>query len=146
MKIYRIAKTQYISDLSGEGARLYGGRWNKAGYSMLYFSSFLSLSVLELLVHTDYQFIDDNFKYIEVELPDDLVIPNVSQPLLKQDWRQSPPPILTQNYGTNWLTSNKSVALSVPSAVLPSERNILLNPNHPDFKSINIIKKVNVGY
>jgi RES domain-containing protein len=141
LKIYRIARTQYISDLSGEGARLYGGRWNAVGHNMLYFSSALSLSVLELLVHLDYQFINSNFSYIELELPDNLILPKVPQSILKQDWRQSPPTVLTQNFGTKWITSNKSVALSVPSAVLPTEHNILLNPNHADFKLIKTIKK-----
>ncbi|GGD07043.1 RES family NAD+ phosphorylase [Hyunsoonleella pacifica] len=140
MKIYRIAKAKYISDLSGEGSRLYGGRWNKSGYSMLYFSSNLSLSVLELLVHLDYRFINDTFRYVEVDIPDDLKISKLPSHILKQDWRHNPPLVLTQNYGTDWLESTKSLALKVPSAVLPSEYNILLNPNHIDFKSIAINK------
>lgn len=141
LKIYRIAKAKYISDLSGEGARLYGGRWNKAGYGMLYCSSYLSLSVLELLVHLDYRFINDAFRFIEIDLPDNLKISKVPSSILKQEWRQNPPLALTQNYGSDWLASNKSLALRVPSAVLPNEYNILLNPNHEDFKLITISKK-----
>lgn len=140
MKIFRIAKEKYISDLSGEGARLYGGRWNKPGYSMLYFSSNLSLSVLELLVHLDYRFINNTFRYIEIDLPDSIKLAKVPSTILKQDWRHNPPLVLTQNYGTDWLESTKNLALKVPSAVLPSEFNILLNPKHIDFKSITISK------
>ncbi|GAB1857287.1 RES family NAD+ phosphorylase [Flavobacteriaceae bacterium MHTCC 0001] len=140
MKIYRIAKANYIADLSGEGARLYGGRWNKAGHSVLYFSSSLALSVLELLVHLDYKFINKNFRYVEVNLPDNLIIPKVETKVLSTDWRESPPPAFTQNYGTDWLTSRKSLVLSVPSAVLPSEHNILLNPSHKDFKLVKVTK------
>ncbi|WP_346881624.1 RES family NAD+ phosphorylase [uncultured Algibacter sp.] len=141
MKIYRIAKQQFISDLSGEGARLYGGRWNKPGHNMLYCSKQLSLSVLELLVHVDYQFINQNFWFIEIEIPEVIDIPKVPSKILKQDWRHNPPLELTQNYGTDWLKSNKKLALSVPSAVLPNEHNILLNPNHIDFKNVQITKK-----
>ena len=141
MKIYRIAKQQFISDLSGEGARLYGGRWNKPGHNVLYCSKQLSLSVLELLVHVDYQFINQNFWFIEIELPDSINTQKVSSKILKQDWRHNPPLELTQNYGTDWLKSNKKLALSVPSAVLPNEHNILLNPNHIDFKDVKITKK-----
>lgn len=141
MKIYRIAKKNYIKDLSGEGARLFGGRWNKRGYNMLYTSEHLSLCVLELLVHLDYQFINNDFGFIEIEIPDNIMIPKVKPSILKQDWRRNPPLSFIQDYGTNWLLSQKSLVLKVPSAVLPNESNILINPNHIQFSEIKIVRK-----
>ncbi|MEZ4792791.1 MAG: RES family NAD+ phosphorylase [Gelidibacter sp.] len=144
MKLYRIAKQIHLNDLSGEGARLFGGRWNKKGYGMLYTSEHLSLSALEMLVHADYKYIGRDFGYIELDLPDDLLIDTLPKALLQQDWRHNPPLVFTQEFGTQWLNSEKSLAIKVPSAVLPSENNLLINPNHPFFKDITIIKKAEV--
>lgn len=141
MKVYRIAKQQFLDDLSGEGARLFGGRWNKSGYNMLYTSAYLSLSVLELLVHLDYKFVDDTFGFIEIEIPDDTTITQVDNELLKQNWRGNPPQSFTQDYGTQWLQNSESLVLQVSSAVLPHENNFLINPRHTDFSKVNIVRK-----
>lgn len=140
MKVYRIAKRKYLTDLSGQGARLFGGRWNKVGHNMLYCSSQTSLCVLELLVHMDYQFFTKDFGTIELELPENAKIANVKPDILKKDWRHNPPLSFTQDYGTEWLLSQKSLILKVPSAILPNEYNYLLNPNHKDFNAIKLSK------
>ncbi len=140
MKIYRIAKQQYLKDLSGEGARLFGGRWNTRGYSMLYFSETLSLCVLEILVHTDYKFLNKDFGFLEVEILDELIKPKIKISKLESQWRDNPPSIYTQNFGTTWLKSQKSLAMQVPSAILPIANNILINPKHKNSSEIKIIK------
>lgn len=140
LKLYRIAKKEYIKDLSGEGARIFGGRWNKKGFSMLYFSESLSLAVLEVLVHVDFRFLNSDFKYIEVEISDDLIKPKVKQKTLHANWRDNPPTIHTQAYGTSWLQSKKSLAIQVPSAILPQQHNVLINPKHEKIKHLKIIK------
>jgi len=140
MIIYRIAKEKYLTDFSGEGARLFGGRWNKRGSNMLYFSESLSLCVLEILVHLDYKYLENDFGYIAVEVPDNSNI-DVDVRTLSPNWRVNPPQLYTQDFGSKWLEANKSLVLKVPSAVLPLQSNILLNPNHKLFKKIKIIKK-----
>ena len=140
MRVYRIAKQNFINDLSGEGARIYGGRWNKVGYNMVYFSEHLSLCVLELLAHIDYKFVTNNFKYIEVNIPDELIKPKLKLEHLDTSWRATPPEQYTKQMGANWLTSQKSLAMIVPSAILPSENNILLNPKHNLYSKIKVIK------
>jgi len=140
MIIYRIAKEKYLTNLSGEGARLFGGRWNKRGSNMLYFSESLSLCVLEILVHIDYKYLENDFGYIAVEIPDNSII-NIDIKKLSLNWRVNPPQLYTQDFGLKWLLANKSLALKVPSAVLPLQNNILLNPNHKFFQNIKIIKK-----
>ncbi|OBX23286.1 RES domain-containing protein [Gelidibacter algens] len=141
MRIFRIAKNDYLSDLSGEGARLYGGRWNKKGYNMLYCSQFLSLCVLELLVHMDFKFINQDFGFIELEVPDELIATKSSNTILRQDWRHNPPLVATQDFGSSWLLSRSDLAIRMPSAVLPHENNILINPNHERFADIKVIRK-----
>ena len=73
VSIFRIAKTEYINDLSGEGARLFGGRWNKAGDAMVYFSENFSLCLLEIIVHVDYAKLPLDYSFIEVEIPDSVI-------------------------------------------------------------------------
>jgi RES domain-containing protein len=145
LKIYRIAKKKFIRDLSGEGARLFGGRWNKKGQYMVYFSETLSLSVLEILVHLDYKYLNKDFYFIEVELPSKFIKPIVKIKNLSDDWRNNPPLGYTKEIGTQWLLNNKSLAMRVPSAVLPSESNILLNPNNKLISEIKILKIVSLN-
>ncbi|WP_452228933.1 MULTISPECIES: RES family NAD+ phosphorylase [unclassified Lacinutrix] len=140
MKIYRIAKKQYLEDVSGEGARLYGGRWNKKGYPMVYFSESLSLAVLEILVHIDFKFLTNDFGYLEAEIPDLLISPKQKEIELEESWRENPPSNYSMQYGTDWLKANKSLAIEVPSAILPMSKNILVNPRHPLIKEVKIIK------
>lgn len=140
MKIYRIAKQQYLEDLSGEGARLYGGRWNKKGSKMVYFSESLSLCVLEILVHLDYKYLGNDFGYVAIDIPENS-IKKVSIKQLSPNWRVNPPQLYTQDFGSKWLKNNKTLALQVPSAVLPVQSNILVNPNHELYSLIKVVEK-----
>ncbi len=142
MKIYRVTKKEFVKDLTGEGARLFGGRWNKKGSPMLYFSEHLSLCVLEMLTRIDFEFLSEDYAFIEVEIADKLIIPSSKVTSISKNWRADPPVVATQDFGTKWLSSEGSFALSVPSAVLPSEHNILVNPNH---KLISKLKITNSG-
>lgn len=139
MKIYRIAKQNFINDLTGEGARLYGGRWNRKGTAMLYFSEHLSLCVLEMLVHTNQQLINNNYYFIEVEISEKKIKP-ISESRLPFNWRSNNLISETQDFGSDWLQKSKELAIRIPSAVLPSESNILINPNHIEVSKIKIIK------
>ena len=140
MKLYRIAKQQYLKDLSGEGARLYGGRWNKKGYSMVYFSESLSLALLEILVHMDFKYLTPDFGYLEVELQDTFFAPRLQVKKLNTTWRNNPPSLYTMDFGAKWLEAKKHMAIQVPSAILPLQSNILINPRHPDIDDLKIIK------
>ncbi|WP_165805987.1 RES family NAD+ phosphorylase [Marixanthomonas spongiae] len=141
MKLYRIAKKKFITDVSGEGARLYGGRWNKTGDAMLYCSQHLSLCVLEILVHLDYQYFTDDHYFIETEIADKDIFFLKEIENVHINWRNNPPLSSTQDYGSNWLQNSGQLAMGVPSAVLPFEYNILLNPKHPDFPKIKFSKE-----
>lgn len=136
MIVYRIAKNKYIDDLSGKGAELYGGRWNSEGSPVLYTSAFLSLSVLELLANQVWRHVSIGYSYISIEVPEELQVDRLSPNDLPIGWNQPSYHIDTLRRGDNWLKANDSVGLWVPSAVLPQENNLLLNPVHTDFKSI----------
>jgi RES domain-containing protein len=140
VRIYRIAKTQYINDLSGEGARLFGGRWNKVGDVMLYFSQNLSLSLLEIIVHVEYAKLPLDYSFLEVEIPDSSIKNIQSIDFIEPKWSTEAAVNQLQMLGSNWLKRKESLAMRVPSAVMHQENNILINPLHKDIAKLKIIK------
>lgn len=138
MLVYRLAKEKYIRDLSGTGARLYGGRWNRKGTPVLYTSEHCSLAVLELLVHTPHTLLPDEISLLKLTIPNELSVITWETEKLPAKWRQYPGPDSLAIMGSEWAKSQKSFALKVPSVLVPDDWNILLNPNHPDFEKINI--------
>ena len=137
-RAWRIIKTRYSEEaFSGEGARLYGGRWNSSGTRMVYTSGSKSLATLELLVHLHNTSVLPSFSISPVDFNDSLV--EFLEPAkLPRDWRQSPPPISLQAIGDDWIFRGSSVVLRVPSAVIETEYNYLINPAQRDFKKLLI--------
>lgn len=137
MIVYRFAAEIYKEDISGNGAKLFGGRWNNKGIPVLYASNHISLSVLELLVHNkDYS----SFKapyLISIDIPASIVpaIMNVAQ--LQPDWQQNTE--YTRWMGDQFLKVNNSLILQVPSSIIPQEHNFLINPAHADIKKVKIV-------
>lgn len=145
MVLYRIAKCNYADDLTGTGARLYGGRWNSEGKSMLYLASSRSLAVLEVLVHLSPLIIPDNFCVAEIEVPDHSIIP-IDIASLPGNWRDVSAPVILKEMGDEFLKSDKYLLMKVPSAVVPAEYNYLLNPLHPDAKDVRVVIKEPFGF
>lgn len=138
MLSWRIVKPEFAHDaFSGRGARLYGGRWNPRGVAVVYTSATLSLATLELLVGTPRPQRLPEYAAFRCAVPDRL-IEELNPALLPEAWRGYPAPPQLQQIGSEWVTSLRSVALAVPSAVIESETNLLLNPDHPDFGEIEI--------
>lgn len=125
---------------TGEGARLYGGRWNSIGSSVVYISQHLSLSALEMFVRLTSKNMGLAFCAIPVDVPDSLHIETIYPDDLPKDWREEPPPKSTQDIGDRWMRSGISAALQVPSVIVPVEFNFVINPLHSDFKKIKIGK------
>ena len=137
-RAWRIIKTRYSKDaFSGEGARLYGGRWNSSGTRMVYTSGSKSLATLELLVHLHSTSVLPSFSICPVDF-DDSLVEFLEPAKLPRDWRQSPPPISLQTIGDDWISRSSTVVLRVPSAVIESEYNYLINPLHINFKKLVI--------
>lgn len=138
MKCWRLCKQKYASNpLDGEGARLHGGRWNQKGDAVVYCSSSLSLAVLETLVHLDPAAMPRDLVSIEVETDDALPVDVLDMAKLPADWRTYPAPDVLRDLGSNWVRSAPSSVLIVPSAVVPKDRNYLINPSHPDAARIS---------
>lgn len=138
MVLYRLAKDQYIRDLSGTGARMYGGRWNHKGVAALYMSLYRSLAILEFLVHTSIHALPPNLSILSLEIPNIHEADEFPVEDLPDNWRTYPAPGSLAEQGTSWLLSGNNLLLKVPSVIVPDECNIIINPTHPDFGDIEI--------
>ena len=137
MIVYRITNEAYKDDISGRGAALYGSRWNSKGIYLLYTSQFISLSILESLVHLRRQEIPPSQFLLHIEVPDEQEIAEISYKKIKKNWREEID--YTQWLGDQFIQNKQSLIFKVPSVIVPQENNVLLNPLHPDFKKVKII-------
>jgi RES domain-containing protein len=130
---WRIFKKKYQgSAFSGEGARRFGGRWNSKGVAVIYTSETVSLAVLEILVHLETTRLLDAYLLSSVTF-DGSLVKAVPVAKLPGNWRKEPAPITLQAIGDNWVANATSAILRVPSVIVPTESNYLLNPSHEDF-------------
>ena len=137
--LFRIARTIYIDDLTGKGARLYGGRWNQTGDAVLYTSKSRALAAMEYLVHLPPGLAPPNLSIREFELPDDVSSLDVPVTTLPPDWKTYPPLDITMQIGIDWLQAGDSLLLWVPSVIVEEESNVLINPSHPEFTQVNAL-------
>jgi RES domain-containing protein len=134
--VWRLTKASRPS-FEGEGARLYGGRWNHPGVSLVYSAGSLSLAVLEFFVHLD-PADPPRLVALGAEVPDELRIERLEEAVLPAGWRRTPAPARLADLGSAWARGGTSPVLAVPSAIVPQERNYLLNPAHADFGRITV--------
>ncbi|MBI5479216.1 MAG: RES family NAD+ phosphorylase [Deltaproteobacteria bacterium] len=136
---WRIVKARHVADaFSGEGARLYGGRWNHRGTPLVYLGGSQALAALELFVHLGPSGGGLRFVAIRVDVPRDVRIRALRPRDLPPSWREQPPSDETKDLGTKWARRGATVVLRVPSVIVPAESNYLLNPAHPDFAKLVI--------
>ena len=136
---WRIVKARHASAaFSGKGAAAHGGRWNSRGVSVVYTSGSKSLAALESLVQLNPAV---HFKYVAIRVEfEDAIMEEISLKKLPLDWQVEPPAASTQQIGDDWVREARSAVLLLPSVIIPSEPNYLLNPAHPSFKRISIGK------
>lgn len=137
MIIYRLATGPYKDDISGNGAKIFGGRWNTQGTPVLYTAEHISLAVLEILVRADRKTIPLSYKLLKLSVPDTSKEIVVAENRLKRSWEDDL--AYTQWMGTELLKAAESLIIKVPSAIVPEENNYLLNPAHSDYKKVKII-------
>lgn len=134
--VWRLVKTRFAaSAFDGEGARLYGARWNGPGVKVAYASETISLAMLEVVVHLKSGEILPAYSRISADIPDELV-KRLSRRKLPLNWKDYPAPAATAAIGDAWVAAGSSVVLMVPSVLIETEHNFLLNPDHPDFTRI----------
>lgn len=138
MIVYRISNESYKHDISGNGAALYGSRWNSRGHRVLYTSEFISLCILESLVHLNRDYIPDNQYLLHISIPELKNQEGIAYNRMKKDWRENLE--YTRWIGDQFVKAHESFVLKVPSAIVEQEHNFLLDPLHPEFKKVKIIK------
>jgi RES domain-containing protein len=136
--VYRIAATPHIKDLSGMGASLFGGRWNPKGVPLVYTSESRSLAALELYANRSKAGIVMNLSLAAVAIPGYATVREVPASELPAGWNRYPAPLELAIIGSDWAASLQSLVLCVPSALVPQERNYLLNPLHPHMADVAI--------
>jgi RES domain-containing protein len=140
MIVYRIVMSAYTRDLSGAGPRLYGGRWNPKGVSVIYTSESRALAVLEFYVHLSRSVILPGLSIVSIDIPDSVSRKEIAMSDLPKNWRTYPAPPELAAIGAEWVRSRESLLLHVPSAIMPPERNILINPVHSEMRKVRIIE------
>jgi RES domain-containing protein len=121
MRVWRVCRRPF-ADISGEGARLYGGRWNSPGRPMVYAAESAALAVLEVRVHLDldWRVLPDDYVLMAIET-DDLVAETLAES-----------PVDPRAVGDEWLASGRTALLRAPSFIIPESANVLVNPVHRD--------------
>jgi RES domain-containing protein len=136
MQLWRLVKTRYAATaFDGEGARIYGGRWNSPGTRVAYASSNSALAVLEVFVHMAAGSVLPGYSLIRAHVPDSLV-EELPASELPTNWRAFPVPPEVQAIGDAWVRSGRALALRVPSAIVEGSYNVLINPQHARFSQL----------
>jgi RES domain-containing protein len=137
LSAWRLTKTKLIAGAwDGEGARRSGGRWNSVGIAVVYTSGTLSLALVEVLVHLPSGILPA-FSAVRVDF-DESMVTAVGPRDLPANWRDYPPPPSTKAIGDLWVAQGGSLVLRVPSVIVPTESNYILNPAHPAFADLTI--------
>ncbi len=139
MRVYRIAKERYIHDLTGDGARRYGGRWNRKGTPVLYTSESRALATVEYLVHLPMSIVPADMVIAEIAVPDTIDDDQINPDDLPVSWADSPAPMALAELGEEWIKAGKTLLLRAPSAVVKGEWNRLINPQHRLIERVHIV-------
>ena len=140
LALWRLSPAYHLGKaMSGEGSYRRGGRWNPPGIRVIYCADSRSLALVEVLanIRQPKLFERQQWVLIPIEAPVNLVERPARVP---DSWRETPYTTATQAFGAEWVQSQRSVALRVPSVVVPGEFNYLLNPAHPQFARVKIGK------
>jgi RES domain-containing protein len=134
MQVYRVASSRFAMDLTGEGARIAGGRWNPKGMAVIYTAEHSALAMLEIMAHLDRSCAPNGLQLATITIPDNLETYSPSLDELPEDWASTPNNMSAVLFGKKWLQQAAAPVLKVPSIMTPYGEgwNLLLNPIHPD--------------
>ncbi len=145
MQLYRIGATQYAKDITGEGARLNGGRWNHAGIPCIYAGESRAIVLLEYSAHVPVLNIKRALSFTTFTVPDDAIM-ELKTPDLPGNWKDFPHPKKTRDLGSKLLSNNTSLIIKIPSVIIPQEYIYLINPKHPDIKKVKVAAVIDYAY
>lgn len=141
MIVYRLAAKEYIHDTAGTGAKLFGGRWNPVGHACIYTSEQISLALLEKFVHANHKENMERISLLRIEIPDDkTALFHTNEKLLKKGWTDDIS--YSQWIGEQILEDPEVTAFTVPSAIISSERNVIINPLSAKFTAVKFLSVV----
>ena len=138
MKVFRLSREKFATPLSGKGAALKGARWNSVGVELIYTSQNRSLAMAEVAVHFTLATLPIDYVIITIDIPENIAIKVVVEKELPINWMDFPHPVTTQKIGDDFVIENKYCVLKIPSVVTKGDFNLLINPNHKDFKKVKI--------
>ncbi len=144
MFVYRITGKKHAGDLNGKGAAMFGGRWNKKGSPVLYTGENKEIALLETIVHTPALLIPE-LDILTLEIPDDSVT-EIEINQLPENWKVYPAPTILSEIGEKWIEEGKTIALKVPSCIIHSSHNYILNCKHPDYFRVILVERVHFEF
>jgi RES domain-containing protein len=103
---------------------------------VVYASGSLALAAIETFVHLGEDAVHIRFVYFRIDIPDDVAAERCRRP--PAGWRAEPPEDSSMRYGSAWIRRRRTAVLEVPSVIVPSEKNYLLDPHHPDFARLRV--------
>jgi RES domain-containing protein len=142
MEVFRLVRGKFAEPLSGKGAAIRGARWNSIGVELIYTALNRSLAMAEVAVHFSLATLPDDYTMMTINVPDDVSIKTLSKIDLQKDWNLFPHPSSTQKIGDQFVLENEYCVLKIPSVVTQGDYNVLINPNHPDYKRLSIVEIV----
>lgn len=140
MKVFRLSREKYATTLSGAGAAIKGGRWNSIGFELIYTAGNRSLAMAEVAVHFTLATLPEDYMMVTINIPDDMVIMEISEADLPLNWNGFPHPASTQKLGDHFILERKYCIAKIPSVVTKGDFNFLINPNHKDFSKITVFE------
>ena len=142
MRFWRICRRRHAGEAAtGEGVRLYDGRWNSRGLRVVYGSTSLALAAVETFVNLEPNLQPKDLVSIEGEVPDELKIGRLDPRSLPSNWHETGNEAL-RRFGDEWIRAGRTVALLVPSMAIRGEWNVLLNPAEIHFRRIKFGEQV----
>ena len=142
MEVFRLVREKNALPLTGKGAALKGARWNSIGIELIYAAMNRSLAMAEVAVHLTIATLPEDYVMMKIRIPDKLREKVFSIKDLPSDWNEFPHPSNTQKIGDDFVLENKYCVALIPSAVTQGDFNVLINPNHKDFKQIKVLEMV----
>lgn len=139
MLVYRIVKSKHANDISGTGAALFPGRWNKKGIPVLYTGESREIALLETLVHLP-PMMCPPLSLLSIQIPEDSIT-TLEIADLPPNWNHYPAPAVLAQIAHQWIEQGKTIALKVPSCIIPTAHNYILNSRHPDYGKVNIFSE-----
>ncbi|GAB3222112.1 RES family NAD+ phosphorylase [Algoriphagus aestuariicola] len=139
MQVYRLAKSKYAGDISGTGAAIHPGRWNKRGYPVLYTGVNPEIALLEIIVHLP-PMLAPALDLLVLELPDNSIL-ELKESDLPSNWSDYPAPTILSEIGQRWIEDGKNLALQVPSSIIKTSSILILNCQHPNYGEVRILER-----